>query len=149
MARCVLLVAPAALFTVLSLSAPALAGSACRPDEDCWRGDRPARYDDDWYLHRPSSPAERAETDRLNRDYRYVSEEEDIGPPPAPPREFYDRGVYDRESADYRNARARYDSEMVHYRQALADYDAKRADYERARAVYQNRQAYRAYPYRY
>jgi len=136
-----------ALFTLFMLSAPAFAGSDCRPDEDCWRGDVPSRYDDDWYLHRPSTRAERAETAQLNRDYRYASEDQDIGPPPAPP-EFADRDQYDRESADFREARARYENELVHYRKAMAEYDAKRAEYERARAIYHDQRAYPVHAYR-
>lgn len=140
-------VCPAALIAGLFLvNSAAIAGSYCRPDDDCWRGDVPSRYDDDWYLHRPSTPAERAETDQLNRDYRYAAEDEDIGPPPAPP-EFADRDLYDQESADFREARARYENELVHYRKAKAEYDARRAEYERGRAVYYGRRAYRGYPY--
>src|SRR4051812_23216495 len=70
-----------ALLAALTFMAPgAWAASSCATRKPCTpprhcncattrHATRERRTDDDWYLHRPSTPAERAETRELNREF--------------------------------------------------------------------------------
>jgi hypothetical protein len=102
------------LFKLLSAAVPAamvLLGASgamaqCRHDDYRCRRDSKAY----WRLHRPSTPAERAETKQLNSEYRQTI---------AAPALLYDDGLYqreqqryDRELREYQAAQQRYDLEM-------------------------------------
>ena len=98
----------AAMLMLLSLSASADAKTACRHGaRDCRVAHRPAPRRD-WYLHRPSTPRERAQTRRLNE------EAHSYNAMPAPI--FMDRDHQDGERG---------------YRQLLREYHAAQQRYER------------------
>jgi hypothetical protein len=88
------------------------AHSSCSDSHGCRKSRRIARDRfDDWYLHRPSTPEERAETSDLNRQY-LESHNAIAGPAPA---YSHDEAQYQRDLRQYWAARQAHDRQMREY----------------------------------
>jgi hypothetical protein len=98
-----------ALMAGLFFLTPAEAKTACRHDaRDCRAMHHTVRQRD-WYLHRPSTPRERAETRALNH--------EELAATIATPVRGYDnsQSPYQRDLRAYRRAQQRYEMDMRRY----------------------------------
>ena len=126
------LAAPAAPVQAPTPKAAAIDGTTKRTVDNSCNCGTSYRTQQEWELHRPSTPQERAETGRLNREFLEASRAaaRASAPPPAPDAAQL---AYEQQMKNYRALTESYERRMRAYNQLHAQaeqnwQDAARAD---------------------